>query len=493
MNVRSIPKKTKTALKRGGVLELWRVVSGSFLDSLSPRRRKYFQELARIDDEFDHERGTDTGGIISSWDLGGVLGSAEDSYPYEATNPTELRSALHELHLDYTRYTFVDVGSGKGRALLVAAEFPFRAVLGVEHAQILHEIAVQNIRRDRGPRLCRDVKSILSDATTYSPPQGSLVLFIFNPFQERIVGCVLEKLHSTQQTESDDVQILYKGQSQPEFFNGFGFRKIAQHGDLILYRRKETGSRIAKDSNHVVSTKQMVGCDKRPTGETQQCVHSAAWESIPTSTIGKRLRTRTLHWGWLRTLAYYMFAVIPEKLGVTVLRVYEFVGPTMPPTYSHGVTFSILRSPVDLTVHDHELMGQRQDVPEFKRFVEFMRGNTISIVARWHTTKLVSIGYVDNTTDYPPAGGNRSYFIHNCFTLLDYRGQGIYPQLLFFACNHLRSGIGNSYPIYVDCSFVNYASIRGIEKAGFARVGTMIKVLKHSFWWRSAGAPKLKQ
>jgi hypothetical protein len=63
-----------------------------------------------------------------------------DSHIYAPVRAANAHAALRDLPIgDYAQYTFVDVGSGKGRMLFVAAEYRFRKVIGVEFATDLHE------------------------------------------------------------------------------------------------------------------------------------------------------------------------------------------------------------------------------------------------------------------------------------------------------------------------------------------------------------------
>lgn len=60
---------------------------------------------------------------------------------------------------------------GKGRVLLLASEFPFQQVIGVEIDPRLHHIAQKNIAAYRHPfQKCEDVQSICSDVTRF--PRG---------------------------------------------------------------------------------------------------------------------------------------------------------------------------------------------------------------------------------------------------------------------------------------------------------------------------------
>lgn len=93
---------------------------------------------------FDLRYGTDT---VSFAQLGNLtIGSqnAGEGTPYEPTRLRLVRRVLSALNPS-PNGAFVDIGCGKGRVLLLAAEFGFRRVTGVEFAKELCEIARDNI------------------------------------------------------------------------------------------------------------------------------------------------------------------------------------------------------------------------------------------------------------------------------------------------------------------------------------------------------------
>ena len=61
--------------------------------------------------------------------------------------PELFREIINSLRIDFREFTFLDIGSGKGRALLLAAEYPFRRIVGVELMPELNSMAEENIRR----------------------------------------------------------------------------------------------------------------------------------------------------------------------------------------------------------------------------------------------------------------------------------------------------------------------------------------------------------
>lgn len=144
---------------------------------------------------FDSTRNVDTAGYIALDQLT-LAGSSQSGNDYLAVRPSVARQALaRSPQPNYEDYTFVDLGSGKGRMLLVAAEYPFRKIQGVEFAVQLHHEAQQNIfrYRHRGQQ-CRDITSVNMDAAEYVFPDGNLALFFYNPFGLEVMKKVFANL-----------------------------------------------------------------------------------------------------------------------------------------------------------------------------------------------------------------------------------------------------------------------------------------------------------
>ena len=96
---------------------------------------------------------------------------------------------------DLSRLTFVDHGAGKGRVLLLASQFPFHAVGGVEFAEELHDDATMNIAQFPRSRMkCRNVECVLDDASALGPPEGETVHYFFDPFSREMFAEVLNNI-----------------------------------------------------------------------------------------------------------------------------------------------------------------------------------------------------------------------------------------------------------------------------------------------------------
>ncbi len=103
--------------------------------------------------EFDRVHGVDTEGDLDGWTYLSDLNIASPNWihgkNYAAVEPERFRALMAALPINFSEFTFVDFGSGKGRALLLASEYPFKKILGLEFSPELHDVAVANIRRYR--------------------------------------------------------------------------------------------------------------------------------------------------------------------------------------------------------------------------------------------------------------------------------------------------------------------------------------------------------
>src|SRR5579859_2628437 len=156
---------------------------------------------------FDLQYGTDTSGYTSSAELHGNTLSSLYTTAYVGIAPSALLSALSSLKIDYGEFTFVDVGCGKGRAILLAAQFPFRRLLGVEIAPELCVIARANVTLR--PEWA-DRSSILNeDAVSVTYPEGPLVIFMFHPFLAPVLRRVLANLETQLRKSPRTTYLLY--------------------------------------------------------------------------------------------------------------------------------------------------------------------------------------------------------------------------------------------------------------------------------------------
>jgi hypothetical protein len=144
------------------------------------------------DRSFDRQHGTNTGGMVPTSELDIADESTKwQSNLYLGSPARVTRHLIRSLNIDCSDYTFVDYGSGKGRVLFTAAEFPFRNIVGVEISQALHRSAERNLMSYVGEPLKSDIELWCGDAREYALPEGNLVLFMYHPFGPDILKVML--------------------------------------------------------------------------------------------------------------------------------------------------------------------------------------------------------------------------------------------------------------------------------------------------------------
>lgn len=173
--------------------------------------RAYLSRSARasIDTEFDSEFGVSTGGILNLKDLS-VVGSADNATAYQAIFPKPFRQVMEQLPIDFANSTFIDFGSGKGRAVLLAATYPFRSIIGVEFAAELHSIAEQNLQavKSKVDRLER-VKLHCADALRIEIPETPIVAFFYNPFGKAVMEPIVRNLEQSFSSMPREIWVIY--------------------------------------------------------------------------------------------------------------------------------------------------------------------------------------------------------------------------------------------------------------------------------------------
>src|SRR6185437_5377105 len=92
------------------------------------------------------------------------------------------------------RFTFIDLGSGKGKALFIAAAHGFKRVIVVEFSPILTQVAQCNISSYRPQLNAGQIELMQQDAGEFQFPQEPLVIYCYNPFDESVMRPVLANL-----------------------------------------------------------------------------------------------------------------------------------------------------------------------------------------------------------------------------------------------------------------------------------------------------------
>jgi SAM-dependent methyltransferase len=193
---------------------------------------------------FDATRRVKTSGNAAAPTAAKVVGAIRDSEIYVPVRAANAHAALRDLPVsDYSQYTFIDVGSGKGRMLFVAAEYPFRKVQGVEFAVDLHEQALANIGRYKHRRQrCGEIESVNADAAEFEFPHENLVLYLFNPFGPEVLGRMLANLRQSIERCPRHVVVLLLWPENSELVAKMdGMREYKKTRRYHIYQTAEIG------------------------------------------------------------------------------------------------------------------------------------------------------------------------------------------------------------------------------------------------------------
>jgi SAM-dependent methyltransferase len=129
---------------------------------------------------------------------------------YLPTAPWRFNEILGGLAIPHERFTFVDVGSGKGLALLMASEFPFRKIVGIEISPQLWREAASNLRRlTPAMQKCVNIESVCADAIEYPIPDGPVVFYLYNPFDAELLGRLLARIQASYEARPRDIYMIY--------------------------------------------------------------------------------------------------------------------------------------------------------------------------------------------------------------------------------------------------------------------------------------------
>lgn len=234
-SVDAIVAKLRWSLAQRGALGSLQFALGRIAHKVGPARENAGSAPEKpATHPFDIAHGVDTSGLIGGGDL--RSGHPHDLYntAYYGMSPSRFAGAFErwrreaEPGVTPADCTFVDLGCGKGRAVLMAATLGFRKVIGVELNPALAATATENLERWRRRRMVLSPASILcGDATEFRFPGGPCLLYLFNPFAEPVVKKLIAALDQQFHGRPGDLDVLYfNPESGALFENHPGFRLL---------------------------------------------------------------------------------------------------------------------------------------------------------------------------------------------------------------------------------------------------------------------------
>jgi SAM-dependent methyltransferase len=130
---------------------------------------------------------------------------------------------------------FIDYGSGKGRVLLMAAEYPFKRVIGVEISHELNQIARENVEKHRQRLTCKNIELLTCDGAEYQLPDDVTIAYFYNPFHRNTFTAVLDRISDSLERHPRYFRIIYYSPVLHDCVVERGFRVIKTGRKLVMY------------------------------------------------------------------------------------------------------------------------------------------------------------------------------------------------------------------------------------------------------------------
>lgn len=131
---------------------------------------------------------------------------------YGPVQPSVFRAALRYLpERQIEDLDFLDIGCGKGRALLLASEFKFHSITGIELSPTLASIARRNAKIiARAYPNERGIGVVTGDALAYQlPVEHAIVVFLYNPFDATLMARLLKNIEASLREVPRDLYVVY--------------------------------------------------------------------------------------------------------------------------------------------------------------------------------------------------------------------------------------------------------------------------------------------
>jgi precorrin-6B methylase 2 len=162
---------------------------------------------------FDRWHGVDTNRKVPRDELTGMPRETRGhAGEYSPSNPSLIKRIVRESRVDPRHFVFVDLGCGKGRVLIAAAEYPFQSIVGIEADAALCTIARRNLER-----VHLNVESVIhADARTADLPQGNLFIFMYSPFRGPVFESVAQRLAAMAREPGRAIIVAYSADWEAE-------------------------------------------------------------------------------------------------------------------------------------------------------------------------------------------------------------------------------------------------------------------------------------
>jgi SAM-dependent methyltransferase len=149
--------------------------------------------------------------------------SYERSHLHSDSGGPDLKGLLDRLPIEKSD-AVIDLGCGKGGAMLTLAQYPFLFVDGVELSNQLADTAFKNLQTKR----ISNARVFCMDAADFVDLDPYTHIYMYNPFPELVMRCVLKNLNESLLRRERSLTLIYKNPVFNSLLLEHGFTKILQ-------------------------------------------------------------------------------------------------------------------------------------------------------------------------------------------------------------------------------------------------------------------------
>ncbi len=202
-------------------------------DSLSENKEE--------DRAFDSEFGTETATHLEQFELPEKMSLdrllSSSQFIASPINSITVALELVTKHINTEDFTFIDVGSGLGRNLLIASHYPFKKIIGIEISEYLTSLAKQNISRYKSSkRKCITIETVCQDALSIQLPADSTVLYFFEPFTNEIGNELVRQVVQSVIGQPRPLILIFLGRVFPSVTGDKSWKRLEQVAAPDLFK-----------------------------------------------------------------------------------------------------------------------------------------------------------------------------------------------------------------------------------------------------------------
>ena len=165
---------------------------------------------------FDLRHGTEFSRIEKTGDIDGRF----EYYPSPVLSFPFLKRYIRKHLNNGRRHSVLDIGCGKGVALLFFSRLSFKRVAGIEYDKKLCRLAAKNLKNAPGP-----VKVYLVDAADFSMYKYYDTFYLYNPFDGNILEKCADKILLTLDSRPRKLTVFYCNPVYGDILKKKGFKE----------------------------------------------------------------------------------------------------------------------------------------------------------------------------------------------------------------------------------------------------------------------------